>query len=284
MDRSVEYRPSFVGRVARFLIPFLQRLLPASMYRFVYDNLYNSYKWLLKVNYTLKVLITNMLGDPEQRLKKSLTLKLLPYTMGGSKALENAFEVTALIEQRKLQGAIVECGVAEGGTAAMMALTSQTLGSVERLKWFFDSYEGLPEPTAEDYEGGKTGHFIRPLPKGSCLGTIEQVSELMFNQLGFPKNEVHLIKGWFQDTVPVYRDKVGPIAILRLDGDWYESTRIPLDNFYDLIIPGGVVIVDDYATCFGSRRAVDEFRLNRDIESPLNPDGRGGVWFEKPLE
>ncbi|MFM7447889.1 MAG: TylF/MycF/NovP-related O-methyltransferase, partial [Leptolyngbyaceae cyanobacterium] len=94
----------------------------------------------------------------------------------------------------------------------------------------------------------------------------------------------HLIKGWFQDTVPVYRDKVGPIAILRLDGDWYESTKIPLDNFYDLIVPGGAVIVDDYATCFGSRRAVDEFRLNRDIKSPLNPDGRGGVWFEKPLE
>ena len=283
MKQSLEYKPSFVGRFARVLIPFLQRCLPPSVYRFVYDTLYSSYKQFLKSSYTFKAFITSLSGNKVEKLKKSLTLKLLPYTMGGSKALENAFDVTALIEQRKLQGAIVECGVAEGGTAAMMALTSQTLGSIKRLKWFFDSYEGLPEPTAEDYEGGKTGHFIRPLPKGSCLGTIEQVSDLMFNKLGFTKDEVFLVKGWFQDTVPVYRDKVGPIAVLRLDGDWYESTKIPLDNFYDLIVPGGAVIVDDYATCFGSRRAVDEFRLSRDIKSPLNPDGRGGVWFEKPL-
>ena len=163
----------------------------------------------------------------------------------------------------------------------MMALTNRGLGETPRQKWLFDSYEGLPEPTEEDYEGGKTGHFIRPLPKGSCLGTIEQVSELMFDTLEFPKEEVHLIKGWFQDTNPVYREKVGKIAVLRLDGDWYESTKVPLENFFDQVVEGGLIIIDDYATCFGSRKAVDEFRTNRNITTPLNPDGRGGVWFKK---
>ena len=127
---------------------------------------------------------------------------------------------------------MVECDVAEGGTAAMMALTNRELGTNTRQKWFFDSYEGLPEPTAKDYEeGGKAGHFIRPLQKGACLGTIEQVSDLMFDKLHLPKSEVHLVKGWFQETVPVHRVRIGPIAVLRLDGDWYESTKIPLENF-----------------------------------------------------
>ena len=164
----------------------------------------------------------------------------------------------------------------------MLALTNRTVGTTTRPKWFFDSFEGLPEPTAEDYaEDGRTGEFIRPLPKGACLGTIEQVSELLFDTLELPRSEVHLVKGWFQDTVPAQRKDVGPIAVLRLDGDWYESTKIPLEAFYDQITPGGVVIVDDYATCFGSRKAVDEFRGNRSITAELIPDGRGGAWFRK---
>jgi hypothetical protein len=203
--------------------------------------------------------------------------------MGGRKALENAFDVVDLVESNNIAGALVECGVAEGGTAAMLALANKNLGNNIRNKWFFDSYEGLPEPTREDYELGKTGHFIRPLPKGSCLGTIEQVSELMFTKLKFTKNEVNLIKGWFQDTVPVIKNKIGPIAILRLDGDWYESTKVPLENFYDQITEGGYIIIDDYLTCFGSRKAVDEYLSNNNIQTQINLDGRGGVWFMKPI-
>lgn len=204
--------------------------------------------------------------------------------MGGRKALENAFDVVDLVESNNIAGALVECGVAEGGTAAMLGLANKNLSNNIRNKWFFDSYEGLPEPTTEDYELGKTGHFIRPLPKGSCLGTIEQVSELMFTKLKFANNEVNLIKGWFQDTVPVTKNKIGPIAILRLDGDWYESTKVPLENFYDQITEGGYIIIDDYLTCFGSRKAVDEYLHNNNIQTKINLDGRGGVWFMKPIK
>jgi len=281
VEQNIEYRPSLAGRVARILIPLLQKTLPSKVYRVIYDGLYEGYKQILRASYAIRVLMARLAGNREQRLKTSLTQQLLPYSMGGRKALENAFQVTVLAEVKRIDGALVECGVAEGGTAAMMALTNREIGMVSRSKWFFDSYEGLPEPTAEDYEGGKAGHFIRPLPKGACLGTIEQVSDLMFEKLHLSKNEIHLIKGWFQDTVPSHRERVGPIAVLRLDGDWYESTKLPLENFYDQISPGGFVIIDDYATCFGSRKAVDEFRSERHITSPLHPDGRGGVWFEK---
>lgn len=277
------YRPSIVGRIARTVIPLLHAVLPTSVYKPIYDALYNSYKAILSWFYWVQVIKARFSGDEKRSLRAQMTKRLLPYTMGGCKALENAFDVVALTEERNIHGAIVECGVAGGGTAAMMTLTSIELGHISRMKWFFDSYEGLPEPTAEDYENGKTGNFVRPLPKGSCLGTVEQVSNLLFNTLGFEPGEIRLVKGWFQDTVPSLREEVGGIAVLRLDGDWYESTKIPLENFYPQVVPGGFVIVDDYATCFGSRKAVDDFRASNDIKTPLIPDGRGGVWFEKQL-
>ena len=85
------------------------------------------------------------------------------------------------------------------------------------------------------------------------MGTIEQVSELLFDKLNLPKDKITLVKGWFQDTAPANKDKVGQIAILRLDGDWYESTKIPLENFYQNVSSGGCIIIDDYATCYGSK-------------------------------
>ena len=280
-SKEIDYQPSFIGRMARIFLPLIQKVLPYSVYRVVYNFLYTSYSLLLRKGYILRVLTAKLFGNKTKILRTQLTNQLLPFTMGGRKALENAFDIVKLIEDNAIPGVFIECGVAEGGTAAMLGMAHRELGSGKREMWFFDSYEGLPEPTKEDYEDGKTGNFIRPLPKGACLGTIEQVSELLFSTLKFQKDDVHLVKGWFQDTVPKLRDTMGVVAILRLDGDWYESVKIPLDNFYHNLSPGGVVIVDDYATCFGSKKATDEFRTEHNITTPLMSDGRGGAWFEK---
>lgn len=277
---SYTYKPSLVAKIAKYILPLARQTLPPALYTSIYKASYFSYKELLRYSYLI-FLISNIFSDKTRKIRAKLTWQLLPYTMGGRKALENAFDVVEEIERSKISGALVECGVAEGGTAAMLALANRQLGSSIRAKWLFDSFEGLPEPTEEDFINGRAGEFIRPLPKGACLGTIEQVSELMFDTLKLDRDEVSLVKGWFQDTVPLYKNRIGPISILRLDGDWYESTKIPLENFYDLISDGGVVIIDDYATCFGSKRATDEFRSSRSISSPLIPDGRGGVWFKK---
>jgi O-methyltransferase len=278
----IVYQPSLTARMAQSLLPVLRGVLPVRLYKWVYDFLYRSYKRGLRALYFFRVLQAKLFGSKKDALRARLTFKLLPYTMGGRKALENAFNLTALVESKNIPGALVECGVAEGGSAAMMALTNRELGKSSRQKWFFDSYEGLPEPTVEDYIGDKVGPVIRPIHKGECLGTIEQVQNLMFEKLSLSREEVHLVKGWFQDTVPLQRKNVGPIAILRLDGDWYESTKIPLENFYAQITPGGYVIIDDYATCFGSRKATDEFVAALKMNIVLQPDGRGGAWFEKP--
>lgn len=280
---EIFYKPSIVARIARLIIPILKFLLPKSLFSFFYNFLYFSYKKSIRVLYFTKVIWFFIFGSNIQKLKSNWTFKLLPYTMGGVKALENAFDIIYEVEKKNIEGAIVECGVAEGGTSAMMAITSKLFTSNIRQKWMFDSYEGLPDPTEDDYINGKTGVFIRPLPKGSCLGTVEQVSELIFHHLGFPDNEIHLIKGWFQDTLPIYKNKIGKIAVLRLDGDWYESTIVPLKNLFDLVVCGGYVIVDDYATCYGSKKALDEFLELNSLNVILNEDGRGGIWFEKKM-
>jgi hypothetical protein len=104
----------------------------------------------------------------------------------------------------------------------------------------------------------------------------------MFQKLKLNPNKVHLVKGWFQNTVPRSKKDVGDaIAILRLDGDWYESTKIPLEHFYSKVSIGGIIIIDDYCTCFGSKRATDEYISEHQLEVKLVPDGRGGVWFQK---
>jgi O-methyltransferase len=172
---DITYKPSFFARMAGLLLPWFQRILPSKFYKLLYNCLYSSYRKSLRVFYFIHVLKAKWFGKMNDAIRTSLIFKLLPYTMGGRKALANAFEVTALIEQKKIDGALVECGVAEGGTAAMMALANRELGTITRPKWFFDSFEGLPEPTADDYKGGKAGYFIQPLSKGTCLGTIEQV-------------------------------------------------------------------------------------------------------------
>jgi hypothetical protein len=283
MRKEIKYRPSLVGRIARVIIPMLNVMLPKFLYSILYSFLYYLYKKIVKYIYLLKLMWCYVFGNYEKKYKTQLTYLLLPYTMGGPKALENAFDIVIAVEKKKLEGAIVECGVAEGGTSAMMAMTSRKFGSIHRNKWLFDSFEGLPEPTKKDYVGDKLGNFIRPLPKGSCLGTIQQVKELMFNTLKFSKDEIHLVKGWFQKTLPANKKKIGKIVVLRLDGDWYESTIVSLTNLFDLVVTAGYVIVDDYATCYGSKKALDEFLDSRGLKIILNEDGRGGVWFEKTI-
>lgn len=281
---NINYRPSIVARIARKTLPVLQKILPNKIYVLGNKFAYSTYKWILHKWYFVRVVVMHLLGNKIEKERHLLVWKTLPYSMGGHKALENAFDLTLRVEKLQLRGDIVECGVAKGGASAIMALVNRRYGQITRTKWLFDSFEGMPEASAEDYIDGKKGEYIRSLEKGECLGTLDEVSWLMFTKLEFRRDEVQLIKGWFQNSVPLFQNKIGEIAILRLDADWYESTRIPLENLYDKVVEGGFVIVDDYATCFGSRRAVDEFFQKRGIEAPLNEDGRGGVWFEKPKQ
>ena len=212
---------------------------------------------------------------------------VLPYTMVGRGGLIATYEVAELVRNYKISGCFVECGVARGGSALLMLLSYDPFRSPwlsPKDAWLFDSFEGLPEPTEED------GTLRKPqgkdkaswdLAKGYCLGTQEDVEDLLFREFGFSRDRIHLVKGWFQDTLPEYRERVGQIAILRIDGDWYESTKCCMENLYDNVVDGGYVIIDDYAL-EGCRKAVDKFFVDRgEVQPDVVLDGRGGGWFRK---
>jgi O-methyltransferase len=178
---------------------------------------------------------------------------LLPY-----RRLKGLYDAVAQVSRDQISGDIVECGTARGGSLALLALATRRFDAA-RTVWSFDTFEGIPAPTSEDpdYEFARrfTGHF-----RGSADEIIAWLSSL---NLG----SVRLTKGLFQDTLP--RSIVGPIAVLHLDGDWYESTRCCLDNLYDRVVPGGVIQIDDYGYWAGAKKATDEFLTARGISEPL---------------
>jgi hypothetical protein len=215
------------------------------------------------------------------RRKLRLTRLVEPYTMVGYRRLMNAYDLVLEAERRGLRGAVVECGVFKGGSAAVMAMADP-----RRRIWLFDSFEGLPEPSAEDgaaalaYAGDRGGGALQPINR--CVGPLDVVKELFFERLEIEPERVEIRQGWFQDTLPAAAREVGPIAVLRLDGDWYESTRVCLEQLYDLVVPGGFVIIDDYGYWEGCRRAVDEFLAGRDLAVRLAQVDDSAVWWEVP--
>lgn len=274
---SVPYqRPALGVAGLRFLLA-IRPLLPFAIYRALYDFSFGSYRRLLRQNYRLKALG----GNAETRKRNRVVYESMPYSLVGWRGLEATYDAVVAANREQLPGVIVECGVAQGGSALLLARLATT-ETPSREIWLFDSYEGLPEATKDDYIGGVTGRHVRPLPKGSCLGTIEQVSTLLFETFKLPRKPIHLVKGWFQDTLPVTRQRLGTIAVLRLDGDWYESTKCCFENLYDQVAPGGFVILDDYHSCFGCQKATDEFMRARGLKAAVVPDGRGGAFFRKP--
>lgn len=271
--------PSLFKRSARIVLGLLHGVLPERWYAALYHPAFGVYQWCLRWQYGRKLQRARRAGDPQARCMERV-LAVMPHSLIGSPGLEHTHDLAQGLVHAGVAGAFVECGVAQGGCAALLASVAR--GDSNRHCWFFDSYEGLPDPTDDDFSAGETGKHIRPLPKGSCLGTIEQVSDLLFNKFGFSRNRISLVKGWFQDTLGPSREQVGTIALLRVDGDWYESTMCCLEQLYDQVAEGGQIIIDDYCSCYGARKATDEFLEQRGLDVTLVPDGRGGCSFRKP--
>jgi len=174
------------------------------------------------------------------------------------------------VEKNKIPGDLVECGVARGGSAAMMALT---LNDRSRKLWLFDTFEGLPAPSKENPD-----HPIASLYTGTCRGSLDEVRS-SFQRLGIEDKAI-LVPGLFQETLP--RCGIESIAILHVDGDWYESVMATLENLYDRVSKGGIIQFDDYGFWAGARRAVDEFMKRRSITEPLRRIDFSGRQLTKP--
>jgi O-methyltransferase len=189
----------------------------------------------------------------------SLYRQVRSRTMCSNARLRGLYRSVRYVVNHDIPGDIVECGSAQGGSAALMALTLRRLGSQRKL-WLFDTFEGLPSPSSQDPD-----FELADLFTGTCVGTLAEVGEL-FQRLEITDN-VEFVKGLFQETLPV--TSVERIAVLHLDGDWYESVKVCLDCLYDKVVDGGVIQLDDYGYWKGARNAVDEFLERRGIQTRL---------------
>ncbi len=271
-----DYKRPLIALTCFNILIFIKKFIPNSIFNFIYKISFKAYKILYRYSY----LIAGLASKKENK-KVLLITDCMKYSLVGWEGMEATYNATKDILESDIQGDIIECGVAEGGSALLLSRLCQEKSN-KRSIWLFDSFMGLPEPTNDDFISGKTGFHIRPLPKGSCLGTIESVSELLFIKYKLDKSKINLIKGWFQDTLPIHNDKIDNIAILRLDGDWYESTKCCLEYLYSKVVSGGYVILDDYVSCYGCKKATDEFLNKHSIIVDLQLDGRGGAYFVKP--
>ena len=257
-------------------------VLPKAVYDPLYDILFASYKAALRAFYLRNVAARWLASDRAGLFRARSVHRVMPYSLVGASGLEATFDAASELVEKDIPGDFVECGVARGGCAALMATVAARKLPARRM-WLFDSFDGLPSPTSEDYsqDQASTGKHIRPLVRGSCCGTKDQVEALLFSRFGFSRDSISLVQGWFQDTLPVCKEQLDRIALLRIDGDWYESTLCCLENLYGNVSPGGCVIIDDYGVCFGCKRAVHEFFAKRGLRPRLIPDRRGGVRFSK---
>lgn len=197
--------------------------------------------------------------------------KVMPYTMVGRKRLEALYRLAREAERRGIEGDVVECGTCNGGTAAVLGYAGLTENHARHL-WLFDSFEGLPEPLPID--GAKAQSFT-----GLCLGKIECVEEVL-ERAQVPRERVHIVKGWFQDTFQTV--DIPRIAVLHIDADWYESVKLTLERFYDCVEPGGFIIFDDYGFWEGCRQAVDEFLNGMEAPPKLEIIDSRAVYLQKP--
>lgn len=216
--------------------------------------------------------------------RRQLLAKVENYTHVNYQRLKGLYDIAEEVSKQKLPGSFVETGVWRGGCAGILAFIAKKHGYRNDL-YFFDSFEGLPEPTEKDgtdaieFAKGKKSGSLKSISK--VLAEEEYLKRLLFNVLGIDKKYVHTVKGWFQKTLPRAAKNMNKIAILRLDGDWYESTKVVLDYLYDLVIPGGYIIIDDYYYWDGCKKAVQDFIKERGISVKIKPQDMSGAYFIK---
>jgi O-methyltransferase len=202
-----------------------------------------------------------------------------PYTMTSPERLNAFILAVRYVNKHRIPGDIVECGVWRGGSMQAAARTLLSVGDTERDLYLFDTFEGMPPPTDRDLrrDGEPAADLLARQGKDRpiwAVATLDDVQE-GFKQVPYPAERVHYVQGLVEETVPDRAPE--KIAILRLDTDWYESTKHELEHLYDRLSPGGVLIIDDYGYFVGSRLATDEFIEARGEKLLLIPINSGRI-------
>ena len=200
-----------------------------------------------------------------------------PYTMASPERINRLIDNAIAANENRIEGDMVECGVCNGGSAAVLAYFA-TKASIARRTWLFDSFEGLPATTKEDLPSanGNTAESCI----GQCVGSIETVKQVL-SLVGADMRSVNIIKGWFTDTFPKFSPQIEKIAMLNLDSDWYESEKLCLETFYDKVVEGGFIYFDDFFYWPGCRKAVEEFFAKHPSKMPMFNRVGHSMWLQK---
>ena len=202
-----------------------------------------------------------------------------PRTMTAHEKVWALILATRYVVDHSIPGAIVECGVWRGGSMQAAALDLLGRGVDDRELHLFDTFEGMPPPTETDvrWDGRPAADVGANSPKSGTFWAIAGLEDVRAGmaETGYPQERIHFHRGRVEDTVPTQAPE--RIALLRLDTDWYESTRHELEHLYDRVASGGVLMIDDYAYWQGARQAVDEFLERRSVRLLLVPMASGRI-------
>lgn len=196
-------------------------------------------------------------------LHRDIYAKVKDWTMTSPQRIYSLIEAVKYVAINDIPGAIVECGVWKGGSMMAAAETLLRMKNSTRELFLYDTFEGMPEPGEEDRTAigesasglmaGNTDKEKNTVWAYSTLATVQTGMK----STGYPADCIHYVRGKVEDTIP--GTMPGGIALLRLDTDWYESTKHELLHLFPLLTAGGVLILDDYGHWQGARKAVDEY-------------------------
>lgn len=206
------------------------------------------------------------------------------YTMTSPERVYALCNAVRYVVDNAIPGSFVECGVWRGGSSMAAARTLLSLGDRSRDLFLFDTFEGMVPPGEDDrrYDDARASELLRsedPQRQRSIWAKVSlREVESAMSSVGYPSRRVHYIKGPVEESLPEHAP--ASIAILRLDTDWYESTKHELVHLYPRIVDGGVLLIDDYGAWQGAKKAVDEFVRERSLAILLNridDTGRIGI-------
>ena len=195
------------------------------------------------------------------------------HTMIGNQRLNNLRVLAEYVVKHDIPGDFIETGVWRGGACILMRAILKAYDVADRRVWVADSFQGLPPPDVAHYPADKGLHFH--IHKELAV-TAEQV-KANFARYNLLDRQVEFLPGWFKDTLP--SAPIERLALLRLDGDMYESTIVALDALYPKLSPGGFAIIDDYHSVPACRAAVTDYRSRSAIRDAIRKiDGTGVFW------
>jgi O-methyltransferase len=208
----------------------------------------------------------------------------LAATMTSPERMYALWQAARHVVATRVPGALVECGVWRGGSAMVMAQALLAEGRADRELWLYDTFAGMPDPSALDVDFMGVAGAERLAAAGSdredLVVAYASLSEVQANiaSVGYPAERVVYVEGRVEETIPGRAPS--EIALLRLDTDWESSTRHELEHLWPRVAVGGVVIIDDYGHWSGAHRAVDEYfagRSDAPLLARIDYTGRVGV-------